>query len=226
MSTTLWGPRLGGSAALQARTGTGSLRAPLRAAQPARRLQVSAALHDPWATLGVSRSASEKEIKQAHRRLVKQHHPDVRKGEDLLAHAQFLRVQEAYELIMGKRAGKDVEGRPAEKSSWDFHDWFWSFKMKRKQGQGQHGAAVAASAAQPEGAAAHDGLQAEAEPQHTHHQQHTPHEQHQHEQQQHHYGSAHARKFANRDDVEERLSSQLAGLKRRAALKQEVQSSC
>ncbi len=34
--------------------------------------QVSAALHDPWATLGVSRSASEKEIKQAHRRLVKQ----------------------------------------------------------------------------------------------------------------------------------------------------------
>lgn len=30
--------------------------------------------------------------------------------------------QEAYELIMGKRAGKDVEGRPTEKSSWDFHD--------------------------------------------------------------------------------------------------------
>jgi curved DNA-binding protein CbpA len=82
----------------------------------------------------VSRSASEKEVKQAHRRLVKQHHPDVRKGEDLVAQAQFLRIQEAYELIMGKRAGKDVDGRPTEKSSWDFHDWFWSFKMKRKQG--------------------------------------------------------------------------------------------
>jgi hypothetical protein len=36
----------------------------------------------------------------------------------------------------------------------------------------------------------------------------------------------HTAKFANRDEVEGRLSSQLAGLKRRAALKQEVETSC
>lgn len=36
----------------------------------------------------------------------------------------------------------------------------------------------------------------------------------------------HARKFANRDEVEGRLTTQLAGLKRRAAIKHEVESSC
>ncbi len=100
------------------------------------------------------------------------------------------------------------------------------FEAARRAQQGRHGAAAAASAAQPEGAAAQDGLQAEAEPQHTHHRQQYEHQEQPYEHQQHHYGAAHARKFANRGDVEERLSSQLAGLKRRAALKQEVQSSC
>lgn len=31
--------------------------------------------------------------------------------------------QEAYELIVGKRQGKDIDGRPADKSGWQFHDW-------------------------------------------------------------------------------------------------------
>ncbi len=31
--------------------------------------------------------------------------------------------QEAYELIMGKRSGKDLEGVPGNRSSWSFHDW-------------------------------------------------------------------------------------------------------
>lgn len=31
--------------------------------------------------------------------------------------------QEAYELIMGKRSGKDLEGVPGSRSSWSFHDW-------------------------------------------------------------------------------------------------------
>lgn len=57
--------------------------------------QVSCALYDPWATLGVPRDASERDVKAAHRRLVKEHHPDVSKArrEDPLAHAQFLRIQ-------------------------------------------------------------------------------------------------------------------------------------
>lgn len=90
------------------------------------------------------------------------------------------------------------------------------FEAARRAQQEQHSAAAASATEQPEAAAGEEGAQAEAEPQHSH-QQHY---------EQHHYSGAHARKFANRGDVEERLSTQLAGLKRRAALKQEVQSSC
>lgn len=42
----------------------------------------------------------------------------------------------------------------------------------------------------------------------------------------HYRPTAHAAKFADRDEVEGRLSSQLAGLKRRAALKHEVETNC
>lgn len=38
--------------------------------------------------------------------------------------------------------------------------------------------------------------------------------------------AAHARKFADRQEVEGRLSGQLAGLRRRAAIKEEVSSNC
>jgi hypothetical protein len=45
-------------------------------------------------------------------------------------------LQEAYELIIGKRQGKEVEGRPTDKSGWDFHDWYWRFSMRRRRGKG------------------------------------------------------------------------------------------
>jgi DnaJ-domain-containing protein 1 len=48
---------------------------------------------DPWNVLGVKPGATEHEIKQAHRHLVKQHHPDVKQG-DVMAHAKFLSIQE------------------------------------------------------------------------------------------------------------------------------------
>lgn len=38
------------------------------------------------------KNASEKDIKTAHRKLVKQHHPDV-KNDDPLANARFIRIQ-------------------------------------------------------------------------------------------------------------------------------------
>ncbi len=50
---------------------------------------------------------------------------------------------------MGKRAGKDVEGRPAEKSSWDFHDCERQHLMCKCL---QHAAAAAWHAAAPTGA--------------------------------------------------------------------------
>ena len=53
---------------------------------------------DYYATLGVSKSGSAKEIKQAFRRLARKLHPDVNPG-DKAAEARFKDVNEAYEVL-------------------------------------------------------------------------------------------------------------------------------
>jgi DnaJ-class molecular chaperone len=53
---------------------------------------------DYYATLGVSKSASEKEIKQAYRKLARKFHPDVNPG-DKSAEARFKDINEAYEVL-------------------------------------------------------------------------------------------------------------------------------
>jgi DnaJ-class molecular chaperone len=53
---------------------------------------------DYYATLGVSRTASDKEIKQAFRKLARKHHPDVNPN-DKSAEARFKEVNEAYEVL-------------------------------------------------------------------------------------------------------------------------------
>ena len=76
------------------------------------------------------------------------------------------------------------------------------------------------------GAAADQAQEPEPEEQEEEEEEEPSQHQHQHGHWQQPRGAAHSRKFANRDEVEGRLSSQLAGLKRRAALKQEVDASC
>jgi DnaJ-class molecular chaperone len=53
---------------------------------------------DYYATLGVSKTASAKEIKQAFRKLARKHHPDVNPG-DKVAEAKFKEINEAYEVL-------------------------------------------------------------------------------------------------------------------------------
>jgi molecular chaperone DnaJ len=53
---------------------------------------------DPYATLGVSRNASDAEIKRSFRKLARKHHPDRNPG-DAAAESKFKEVQEAYEMI-------------------------------------------------------------------------------------------------------------------------------
>ena len=53
---------------------------------------------DYYATLGVPKTASEKEIKQAFRKLARKHHPDVNPG-DKAAEAKFKDINEAYEVL-------------------------------------------------------------------------------------------------------------------------------
>ena len=53
---------------------------------------------DYYKTLGLPRSASDKEIKQTYRRLARRHHPDVNPG-DQAAEARFKEINEAYEVL-------------------------------------------------------------------------------------------------------------------------------
>ncbi|MBI2329611.1 MAG: DnaJ domain-containing protein [Chloroflexi bacterium] len=56
---------------------------------------------DYYNILGVKRDASEREIKQAFRRLARKHHPDVNPG-DKSAEAKFKEINEAHEVLSDK----------------------------------------------------------------------------------------------------------------------------
>jgi curved DNA-binding protein len=53
---------------------------------------------DYYSTLGVGSTATEKEIKQAYRKLARKHHPDVNPG-DKSAESRFKEINEAYEVL-------------------------------------------------------------------------------------------------------------------------------
>src|SRR5688500_6316344 len=74
---------------------------------------------DPYATLGVARTASEKDIKSAYRKLAKELHPD-RNKDNPAASARFSDVTKAYDLLSDKdkrarfdRGEIDIDGNPA-----------------------------------------------------------------------------------------------------------------
>ena len=53
---------------------------------------------DYYSTLGVAKTATDKEIKQAYRRLARKHHPDVN-PKDKSAEGKFKEINEAYEVL-------------------------------------------------------------------------------------------------------------------------------
>src|SRR5260370_7773895 len=65
---------------------------------------------DYYEVLGISRNASDDELKKAFRRLAKQYHPDTNKEQG--AEALFIEVNEAYEVLSDpqKRAAYDRYG--------------------------------------------------------------------------------------------------------------------
>ncbi|HEY9787410.1 MAG TPA: DnaJ C-terminal domain-containing protein [Candidatus Obscuribacterales bacterium] len=74
---------------------------------------------DYYAILGVPRSATDKEIKAAYRKLARQYHPDANKGKG--AEEKFKEIAEAYEVLKDpeKRKRYDMLG-----SNWKAGDQF------------------------------------------------------------------------------------------------------
>jgi DnaJ-class molecular chaperone len=75
-------------------------------------------MRDPYTVLGVSRSASEKDIKSAYRKLAKKYHPD-QNPDDPAAHGKFAEATHAYDLLNdAEKRGQfdrgeiDAEGNP------------------------------------------------------------------------------------------------------------------
>jgi DnaJ-class molecular chaperone len=82
---------------------------------------------DYYAVLGVKRAASEKEIRQAYRRLARKHHPDVNPG-DKAAEERFKEINAAYEVLSDadKRRKYDLYG-----DQWQHAD---QIEQARRQG--------------------------------------------------------------------------------------------
>jgi molecular chaperone DnaJ len=63
---------------------------------------------DLYAALGVSKTASQDEIKKAYRKLVREHHPDKNPG-DTAAEERFKEIQGAYDVLSDPEKRKQYD---------------------------------------------------------------------------------------------------------------------
>lgn len=77
---------------------------------------------DPYAILGVARSASADEIKRAYRKLAKQWHPDRNAG-NAAAEQRFKEIQAAYEVLGDPQRREQFDRYGAGGPPPEFHNW-------------------------------------------------------------------------------------------------------
>lgn len=77
---------------------------------------------DPYEILGVSRGATQDEIKKAYRRLAKQHHPD-RNPNDKSAEQRFKEIHAAYEVLGDRQKRAQYDRFGAGGPAPDIHAW-------------------------------------------------------------------------------------------------------
>ena len=84
---------------------------------------------DLYSVLGVPRTATEKEIRTAYRKLARQHHPDVNPG-DASAEARFREINAAYEVLSDaeKRKKYDKYG-----DKWEYADQIEEAQRQRAE---------------------------------------------------------------------------------------------
>jgi curved DNA-binding protein CbpA len=63
---------------------------------------------DPYKALGLSREASQEDIRKAHRKLVRKYHPDAN-PEDPRAEERFKEVQRAYEVLSNEQKRREYD---------------------------------------------------------------------------------------------------------------------
>src|SRR5688500_8212632 len=97
---------------------------------------------DYYQTLGVAKNASEKELKQAYRKLARKHHPEVNPG-DKGSEAKFKEFNEAYEVL----------GDPDKRRKYDELGANWRMYEQAQQ-QGHAGAGGPFGAGNPFGGGA------------------------------------------------------------------------
>ena len=80
-------------------------------------------MNDPYQVLGVSRSASDEEIKTAYRKLAQQYHPDLHPGDEEAAR-RMKEINAAYDQIKNPEAWQNAAGTAAQAQQQAYRDPF------------------------------------------------------------------------------------------------------